>query len=120
MALALQTSLMPQGMCRRHCSARHVLFGTEASLNPYTCIIASLTCPLRFEADRGWVRSLAFPLLQMKLVDTASAQLCLQGKYVVLLGDSTMTDTMHDLVLLLSGLAARPEELEAYVYNATR
>lgn len=60
------------------------------------------------------------PTPQMKLVDTASAQRCLHGKYIVLLGDSTMTDTMHDFVMLLSGLANRPDELEAYTYNATR
>ena len=56
----------------------------------------------------------------MKLIDSAEARKCLAGKYMVMLGDSTMTETMHDLVLLLSGLATDHEGMQAYMANATR
>lgn len=56
----------------------------------------------------------------MNLIDAAAARECLAGKYVVMLGDSTMTETMHDLVLLLSGLATDHEAMQAYMANATR
>lgn len=58
--------------------------------------------------------------LQMKLHDTPGAQQCLKGKRVIMLGDSTLTETMHDLVLLLSGLGSQPADMAAYLYNATR
>ena len=56
----------------------------------------------------------------MELQDTARAQQCMQGMYMVFLGDSTMTETVHDIVMLLSGLSSQPEALAAFVYNATR
>ena len=57
---------------------------------------------------------------QMELLDTAGAQRCLKGMRIVMLGDSTMTETMHDLILLLSGTGSRPEEVASIVYNSTR
>ena len=56
----------------------------------------------------------------MELVDTAGAHECLRGMRIVMLGDSTMTETMHDLVLLLAGLGSRPVEMADVIYKATR
>lgn len=58
--------------------------------------------------------------VQMELFDADSARMCLEGKRIVLLGDSTMSETVHDLVLLISGLAHWPDQVDTYVYNATR
>ncbi len=52
-----------------------------------------------------------------KLYDAASARLCLRGKTVLLLGDSTMTETAHDFAILLSGIAADPELMADYIMN---
>ena len=68
----------------------------------------------------GMERLVCTVRMQMELQDTASALRCLKGMRIVMLGDSTLTETMHDLVLLLSGLGSRPEEMAAYLYNATR
>ena len=56
----------------------------------------------------------------MALLDTARAHACLKGMRVVMLGDSTMTETMHDLALLLSGLGSQPEAMAEFLQNATR
>lgn len=56
----------------------------------------------------------------MELFDADAARLCLQGKRILLLGDSTMTEAVHDLVMLISGLAHWPDQINTYVYNATR
>ena len=61
-----------------------------------------------------------FPCLQMELYDADRIRGCFEGKHVVLLGDSTMSETVHDLVLLVSGLANWPDQVNTYVYNATR
>ena len=58
--------------------------------------------------------------LQMELLDTAGAHECLRGMRIVMLGDSTMTETMHDLVLLLAGLGSRPVQMADIIYKATR
>lgn len=58
--------------------------------------------------------------LQMELLDTAGALQCLKGMRIEMLGDSTMTETMHDLILLLSGIGSRPEEVADNVYKSTR
>ncbi|CAL5229711.1 g13084 [Coccomyxa viridis] len=57
---------------------------------------------------------------QMELYDADRIRGCFEGKHVVLLGDSTMSETVHDLVLLVSGLANWPDQVNTYVYNATR
>ncbi|KAK9919008.1 hypothetical protein WJX75_008663 [Coccomyxa subellipsoidea] len=57
---------------------------------------------------------------KMDLLDSARARKCLAGKYIVMLGDSTMSETMHDLVMLLSGLAVTQRAMSAYMTNATR
>lgn len=57
---------------------------------------------------------------QMDLLDSARARRCLSGTYMVMLGDSTMSETMHDLVMLLGGLATAPDAMKAYMENATR
>ncbi len=56
----------------------------------------------------------------MELYDADRIRECFEGKHVVLLGDSTMSETVHDLVLLVSGLANWPDQVNTYVYNATR
>ncbi len=56
----------------------------------------------------------------MELFDADRVRVCLEGKHIVLLGDSTMSETVHDLVLLISGLARWPDQVNTYVYNATR
>ena len=58
--------------------------------------------------------------LQMELFDTDRIRGCLEGKHIVLLGDSTMSETVHDLVLLVSGLANWPDQVNTYIWNATR
>jgi hypothetical protein len=50
--------------------------------------------------------------------DTLAARKCLRNKRVLLLGDSTMTETMHDLIIILSG--ANVSEAEQYMHMATR
>lgn len=47
-------------------------------------------------------------LCDLKLFDTAAARECSQNKRLLLLGDSTMTETAHDLAILLSGIANEP------------
>jgi hypothetical protein len=59
-------------------------------------------------------------VLQMELFDADTTRLCLQGKRIVMLGESTMTEAAHDLVMLISGLANWPDQINTYVYNATR
>ncbi|CAL8465784.1 g5320 [Coccomyxa elongata] len=54
------------------------------------------------------------------LIDSARARKCLAQKYVLMLGGSTMSETMHDLVMLLSGLASNDEAMKEYMANATR
>lgn len=56
----------------------------------------------------------------MRIVDTDWARAILTNKCVLLLGDSTMQETLHDLVLLLSGVAPNPNLLRSYVDQATR
>ena len=56
----------------------------------------------------------------MELYDADRVRGCLEGKHIVLLGDSTMSETVHDLVLLVSGLANWPDQVNTYIYNATR
>ena len=56
----------------------------------------------------------------MELFDADRVRGCLEGKHIVLLGDSTMSETVHDLVLLVSGLANWPDQVNTYVFNATR
>lgn len=58
--------------------------------------------------------------MQLRLYDSEAARMCLAGKYVVSLGDSTMTETVYDLIMLMAGLAANLTELNAFVHNATR
>ena len=55
----------------------------------------------------------------MDLLDSARARECLSGIYMVMLGDSAVSETMHDLVMLLSGLAT-PDAMKTYIDNATR
>lgn len=57
---------------------------------------------------------------QVVLIDSVRARKCLADKYVVMLGDSTMSETMHDLVMLLSGVATKDEAMKEYMANATR
>ena len=56
----------------------------------------------------------------MDLLDSARARECLSGIYMVMLGDSAMSETMHDLVMLLSGLATTSDAMKTYMDNATR
>lgn len=56
----------------------------------------------------------------MGLWDTISTQNCLAGKYVLFLGDSTITETVHDVVLLLAGLGKNNTAANIYALNATR
>ncbi len=56
----------------------------------------------------------------MDLIDSARARKCLADKYVVMLGDSTMSETMHDLVMLLSGVAVNDKAMKEYMANGTR
>ena len=41
------------------------------------------------------------------IVDTKYARECLNGKSITLIGDSTLTETTHDMALLLSGLSSK-------------
>lgn len=59
-------------------------------------------------------------LCDLKLFDTAAARECLQNKRLLLLGDSTMTETAHDLAILLSGIATDSTALHQHVLAATR
>lgn len=78
---------------------------------------AEVVCRLSSGEGRGDVVGIN---LQVNLLDSGEARKCLTGKYMVMLGDSTMTETMHDLVLLLSGLGADHDAMQAYMANATR
>ena len=42
------------------------------------------------------------------------------GKYIVSLGDSTMTETVYDMIMLMAGLGTNQTALNAFVRNATR
>ncbi len=59
-------------------------------------------------------------LCGLRLFDTAAARACLRGKRLVLLGDSTMAETAHDLAILLSGIATDSGRLHEHVNAATR
>ena len=56
----------------------------------------------------------------VRLFDTALCRQKLRNKCIVFLGDSTMQETMHDLVMLLSGLAADSNLLTDYIHTSTR
>ena len=58
--------------------------------------------------------------VKMHLFDTPAVRAGLSNKCVVLLGDSTMQETAHDLVILLSGIASHSDTLHSYVQQATR
>lgn len=57
---------------------------------------------------------------KLKLYDALAARTALAGKCVVLLGDSTMQETAHDIIILLSGIAGNPALLHSYLHQATR
>lgn len=54
-----------------------------------------------------------------KYFTTTMTRQCLKNKKVVLLGDSTMTETTHDLSILLSGVT-NVSDIHAYMRAATR
>jgi len=54
-----------------------------------------------------------------RIFDSAATRNCLKGKRVVMLGDSTLTETMHDIEILLSGVAADSKQLNDYVFQLT-
>jgi hypothetical protein len=56
----------------------------------------------------------------IQLIDTIKARNCLTSKYIAILGDSTLSEVTHDLAILLSGMAKTPQELDKYLYRATR
>jgi len=58
--------------------------------------------------------------LSNKLRGTKEARECLKGKKLLLLGDSTLGETAHDLAILLSGMARNRQRTEWYLSNATR
>ena len=70
-------------------------------------------------SDRA-MSELRIKCAQMDLIDSARARKCLADKYVVMLGDSTMSETMHDLVMLLSGVAVNDTAMKEYMANGTR
>lgn len=45
---------------------------------------------------------------------------CLSGRRLLLLGDSTMEESMHDLILMLSGKILQKDAIEGYMRSATR
>ena len=51
------------------------------------------------------------------LYDTIKTRHCLKGKYVVFLGDSSLTETVHDVIYLLTGLAANRDTWDYYFDN---
>ena len=53
-----------------------------------------------------------------KLYDSKKTAKCLQRKRIVLLGDSTMGETFHDLAILLSGIGKNKKELDTYIHQA--
>ena len=58
--------------------------------------------------------------VELKLYDTQSIRQRLANKCVVLLGDSTMQETAHDLIILLSGIGNNHALLQDYLRQATR
>lgn len=54
-------------------------------------------------------------ICKTKLFDSAAARSCLANKHLLLLGDSTTGETAHDLVILLSGIAANRTLLTDYM-----
>ena len=51
------------------------------------------------------------------LYDTKITRECLRGKYAVILGDSSTTETVHDLIFLLSGLVTNSKMWGFYFQN---
>ena len=51
------------------------------------------------------------------LYDTAMARKCFQNKYTVILGDSSLTETVHDIIYLLTRLAVNDDILSKYMKN---
>ena len=70
----------------------------------------------------GHVSSLQLAQLGLsnKLRGTKEARDCLSGRKLLLLGDSTLGETAHDLAILLSGIGRDRERTEWYISNATR
>lgn len=59
-------------------------------------------------------------LCGMELLDAAAARSCLRDKRVLLMGDSTMAETAHDIIILLSGVAANRTLLTDYIIKVRR
>ena len=49
------------------------------------------------------------------LYDTDKTRKCLQDKFIVFLGDSSLTETVHDIIFLLSRLAVNDDLLATYM-----
>ena len=62
---------------------------------------------------------LSFLSSKMTLFDSTNFRKCVAGKYILLFGDSTMTEFADDLVLLLSGIGNQPKEVDDYAYKST-
>jgi len=53
----------------------------------------------------GYNNAIAVDLIKdITIYDSYKARKCLQGKFIVCLGDSTMTETVHDIIFLLTRL----------------
>lgn len=57
--------------------------------------------------------------LRLGLFDTQRTRRCLTSKRLVLLGDSTMVDMAHDLIMLLAGLGGNSSAVDGYCLQGT-
>ena len=55
----------------------------------------------------------------MTLYDTDKFRRCVAGKHVLCFGDSTMTEFVDDLAMLISGIGNQTAVLDDYVYRST-
>ena len=51
------------------------------------------------------------------LHDTSKIRQCFKDKYLVILGDSSLIETTHDMILLLTKLADNDNLLHKYLTN---
>ena len=51
------------------------------------------------------------------LYDTSKIRQCFKDKYIVILGDSSLIETTHDMILLLTKLADNDNSLHKYLTN---
>ena len=64
----------------------------------------------------GYNKQILAPIINSTILyDTDKTRKCLKDKYIVFLGDSSLTETVHDIIFLLTRLAVNDDLLAKYM-----